>query len=86
MEHRWKRNGMNLNSYPDEWKDWFTFLGNEDTSVTADNRVDYKEAERIVQKMGFEGYKEWREWCKADPKKRQELGLPSDPDKAFSCR
>jgi hypothetical protein len=69
--------------YPDEWKNWFTFLGIDNTSVTADNRVGYKEAERIVQALGFESRKEWRAWCKAYPKEKQELGLPYDPHKAY---
>ena len=70
-------------AYPDEWKDWFTFLGNADTSVTVDSRVCYRETKRIVQEMSFESSREWHAWCKANPKKRQELGLPCRPDEAY---
>ena len=65
-----KQLGLSLNphqAYLNEWKDWSTFLGNADTSVTVDNHVDYKEAEKIVQKMGFESQDKWYAWCKANP-------------------
>ena len=45
--------------------------------------IIYNEAERIAQEMGLESPRKWFAWCKANPKKRHELGLPTNPHKAY---
>ena len=57
-----------------------TFWSN---NVSSENRVGYEEAKRIVQNLGLGSRADWREWCAANPKKRQEFGLPGIPDRDY---
>ena len=52
-------------------------------SFTAKDWLGYEEAKVVVRELGFGGQAEYRAWSKENPEVRNELGLPSSPDKVY---
>ena len=67
----------------DDWDGWYAFM---DTTppVTAATRASYDECAAHVQDLGLQSQDEFLAWCKENPEKRLELGLPTRPDRDFA--
>ena len=84
---KWRKNNskkrieLGISSNPDlvykysAWIDWSTFLGT--------NWLTYDDCVKAVGSLCISTQKEFRKWCKDNPKQRIKLGIPSNPDKSY---
>ena len=69
--------------YPDEWKNWFTFLGNEDTAVRAEDRCPLQWLTQFVQDEGITSKIEYHTWLKDNPEKKKKYNMPYNPQRDY---
>jgi hypothetical protein len=52
--------------------------------VTAATRASYDECAAHAQGLGFQSRDEFHAWCKENPEKRLQLGMPTNPNRDFA--
>ena len=67
-------------SYGDDWIGWGEFLGTGNISVNKRQFNSFKNTKKFVQELGFNGTKEWKEYCKSGKKPDD---MPTNPRRSY---
>ena len=67
----------------DGWVDWYAFLDTPPPVGSAD-KLTYEKCEAEARRLGLRSKPKYRAWCKANPEKRREFRMPTNPDREYT--